>query len=64
MDELVDVYRAISLSDILVPIIASSLSEEQINELLEHAGEPIPTVVTAESSVDGSVLDELLDIID
>lgn len=64
MDDLVDAYREISLSDILTPTINTTLTEEQLNELLEHAGEPIPTVVTAESSVDNSVLDELLDIVD
>lgn len=63
MDELIDIYREISLSDILTQTINTTLTEEQLNELLEHAGEPIPTAVIAESSVDSSILDELLDIV-
>ena len=64
MDALLDIYRSINLSDILAPVVSSSLSEELLSELLEHTGEPIPTAVTAKSSVDSSVLDELLDAVE
>lgn len=64
MDKLVDVYNAISLSDILTPTINTSMSEELLTELLEHAGEPVPTVITAKSSVNDTILDELLEIVD
>ena len=60
MDALLVIYRSISLSDILAPVISSSLSEELLTELLEHTGERIPTAVTAKPSIDESVLDELL----
>ena len=64
MDALLEIYRSISLSDILAPVVSSSLSEELLTELLEHAGEPIPTSVTAKPSIDESVLDELLDAVE
>jgi hypothetical protein len=60
MDELVNIYHGISIDDILTPTVSSSISEELLDELLENAKETPSINVT----IDTSVIDELLDVVD
>ena len=60
MDELVNIYHGISIEDILAPTVSSYISEELLDELLENAQET-PSINV---SIDTSVIDELLEVVD
>ncbi len=60
MDELVIIYRMISIDDILTPTINPSISEELLDELLENSQETLHIKAT----IDTGVIDELLDAVD
>lgn len=68
MDDLLIRYNDVSISDILAPVIKTSISEELLDELLANVidGNDQSTVkeVSVESSVSADVLDELLDMVD